>query len=146
MLILKIFSMNLLLTGGMFGKSRWWRSLAAENRRIAPPPLQEDDLCQGNGAVLFHLNGPEKSIQGHQVRHFLDKVMINLGGHIVNIDRDGRSKAFISSDLAHGRSWTQPGEYIAVQKPLTLIPSEPNFSHGFTSSLECHAAPPPARL
>jgi hypothetical protein len=53
-----------------------------------------DDLDQGNGAVLLH--GPEINIQGHQVTHLLDKVIIRLVVHVVNIDLDDRCKAFIS--------------------------------------------------
>ena len=53
-----------------------------------------DDLDQGNGAILFH--GPEKSIQGHQAQYLLDKVIIMLVVHVVNIDLDDRCNAFIS--------------------------------------------------
>jgi hypothetical protein len=58
----------------------------------------------------FSLNGPEKNIQGHQVQHLLDKLIIKLEVHVVNIDLDDCGKAFISLDFTLRKFWTRPGE------------------------------------
>jgi hypothetical protein len=64
----------------------------------------------------FSLNGPEKNIQGHQVQHLLNKLIIKQEVRVVNVDLDDRGKGFISLDFALGRSWTRPGENYPVKK------------------------------